>query len=423
MTEPFITQCPNCGTAFEVSERELSMADGIVRCGQCRHVFTATDFPVSADALSSSSADDDDTPDFARHDDEEVEDIGANVREAVTQKQPDEEELLDDAVFDDEVGVEEAAAKAVEARQMKFSDAFLTTDEEAGNAFADEREDEGKSRPEVAAPAPEATNNDDSGEFDDVRPFILDDFDEEPEEALDTITQKEMPVIHAEDDAETPTRDDLPVVDIDNLDDAFSALDEERPKAAYDDDVVMAEPMHSKLERIGGAPVEMPVYDTRGILQREGLWLAVACLALIGLAVQYTTYHFDSLARDAQYRDTLATVCKVVGCTLPDEASLQNLQASNLIVRSHTQLRNALAVDFVLSNDAAFDQPFPKLLLQFSDVDGNALAQRTLEPKHYLSGEMAGARKIRAHQSVHVALEIADPGPAAISYALQPVAQ
>lgn len=416
MTEPFITQCPNCGTAFEVSERELSMADGIVRCGQCRHVFTATDFPVSSDALGDTTILDDDTPDFARHDDEEVEDIGANVREAVMQTQPDEDDMLEDAVFDDEVGVEEATAQAAEARQMKFSDAFLTTGQDPGNAFADEREDT-----DEQVPVPASTDSSPADDLDDVRPFILDDEPLDDEDiAEDTgVTQKAMPVVHADDD----TRDDLPVVDIDSLDDAFSALDEDTPSIAHDDDVVITEPMHSKLARIGGAPVEMPVYDTRNILQREGLWLAVACLALIGLAVQYAAYHFDSLARDARYRSTLTAICNMAGCTLPEETSLQDLQASNLIVRSHARLRNALAVDFVLSNDAAFDQPFPKLLLQFSDVDGNALAQRILEPAHYLSGEMAGAKKLRAHQSVHIALDIADPGPAAISYALQPIAE
>ncbi|TNF36015.1 MAG: DUF3426 domain-containing protein [Gammaproteobacteria bacterium] len=437
MTGPFITQCPNCGTAFEVSERELSMADGIVRCGQCRHVFTATDFPVSADA-SSQSSNDDDTPDFARHDDVDIEDISANLRFTVREAPEEKDiEVPDDALFDDDTGEEEIKEQIAESRQMKFSDAFLTSEQNTGNAFANERED----KDETAIPVPAAATDDavasdeadsdegDSSEFDDVRPFILDDADDEDfaeaeaaaSTPLDDSTQPSMPAVQL-DDEETPTRDDLPVVTVDDLDDTFSALDGGSPvQARHDEDVVMAEPMSSKLQRIGGAPVEMPVYDTRSIFRRDGVWLAAACIAMLALLVQYTTYRFDTLAHDARYRGLLGVACKVAGCTLPAETNLQALQASNLIIRSHSSLQNALAVDFVLSNDASFAQAFPKLLLQFSDVNGQAIAQRILAPEDYLAGEMAGAHQLKARQSVHVALEIADPGPTAISYALQPI--
>jgi len=440
MTGPFITQCPNCGTAFEVSDRELSMADGIVRCGQCRHVFTATDFPVSAD--SDKGAADDDTPDFARHDDVDIEDISANLRFTVREAPEEKDiEVPDDALFDDDTGEEQIKEQIAESRQMKFSDAFLTSEQNTGNAFANERED--KDETTIPAPAAAVATDDDevasdeadSGEFDDVRPFILDDADDEDfpdaetktevapaaSTALDDSTQPSMPAVQL-DDEETPTRDDLPVVTVDDLDDTFSALDGGTPaQARHDEDVVMAEPMSSKLQRIGGAPVEMPVYDTRSIFRRDGVWLAVACIAMLALLVQYTTYRFDTLAHDARYRGLLGVACKVAGCTLPAETNLQALQASNLIIRSHSSLQNALAVDFVLSNDASFAQAFPKLLLQFSDVNGQAIAQRVLAPEDYLAGEMAGAHQLKARQSVHVALEIADPGPTAISYALQPI--
>jgi len=36
-----ITHCPNCQTQFFVSEDQLKQHDGLVRCGQCLHVFNA----------------------------------------------------------------------------------------------------------------------------------------------------------------------------------------------------------------------------------------------------------------------------------------------------------------------------------------------------------------------------------------------
>lgn len=37
----FATRCPNCNALFRVSEEQLRSHDGLVRCGDCRHVFDA----------------------------------------------------------------------------------------------------------------------------------------------------------------------------------------------------------------------------------------------------------------------------------------------------------------------------------------------------------------------------------------------
>ncbi len=41
--EPLVTRCPECGTRFRVSEAQLQMAGGRVRCGSCLTVFFGTD--------------------------------------------------------------------------------------------------------------------------------------------------------------------------------------------------------------------------------------------------------------------------------------------------------------------------------------------------------------------------------------------
>ncbi len=40
------TRCPNCDTAFVVTEEHLQMADGKVRCGSCKSIFNARKFIV-----------------------------------------------------------------------------------------------------------------------------------------------------------------------------------------------------------------------------------------------------------------------------------------------------------------------------------------------------------------------------------------
>ena len=38
-----VTRCPNCGSTFNISQRQLETSGGQARCGACLHVFLATD--------------------------------------------------------------------------------------------------------------------------------------------------------------------------------------------------------------------------------------------------------------------------------------------------------------------------------------------------------------------------------------------
>ncbi|MEQ1743386.1 MAG: zinc-ribbon and DUF3426 domain-containing protein [Candidatus Nitrotoga sp.] len=40
-----VTQCPECGTRFKVSQAQLDMHQGTVRCGRCQAIFNATKQP------------------------------------------------------------------------------------------------------------------------------------------------------------------------------------------------------------------------------------------------------------------------------------------------------------------------------------------------------------------------------------------
>ena len=44
-----ITRCPSCDTAFNVAHKQLARAKGRVRCGVCKHTFSAADYWVVAE--------------------------------------------------------------------------------------------------------------------------------------------------------------------------------------------------------------------------------------------------------------------------------------------------------------------------------------------------------------------------------------
>lgn len=155
--------------------------------------------------------------------------------------------------------------------------------------------------------------------------------------------------------------------------------------------------------------------------QAAGWAWGSAALVLLA-AIQIFYFNFPSWSRTPQWRPFYTSICSTLGCNLPTLQDMNNLRARNLVVRSHPSLANALVVDTLLQNDAAYDQPFPDMTLIFRDLEENVVASRRFTPDEYLSGELAGTTSIPGLTPVHVALEILDPGQNAVSYSIQLVA-
>ncbi|MGQ9426222.1 DUF3426 domain-containing protein [Gilvimarinus sp. F26214L] len=191
-------------------------------------------------------------------------------------------------------------------------------------------------------------------------------------------------------------------------------LDEEFSPASLEHDDFRQE-RSALLSRIEPEPVEFSVHqgrNWRGTL----LWGSMALLGLVALIVQIGWLQFERLSREQPYRDLYARICPLIGCELPSLAAPELIRTSNLVVRSHPQAEGALMVDTILLNTAPYQQPFPDLVLTFSDIHGQTLAERRFTPREYLAGELAGQNQMPSNQPVHLSLEIVDPGSEAVNY-------
>lgn len=162
-------------------------------------------------------------------------------------------------------------------------------------------------------------------------------------------------------------------------------------------------------------PVEMN-WTRKRARSRRWLWPLLIALALVALLAQVAWLQFDRWNRTEPYRSLYGAVCPLLGCELPDLVDRSRIRAYNLVVRNHPDQQGALVVDAILLNTARFDQPFPDLVLEFSDLNGNTVAARQFTPGEYLSGELAGRTRMPANQPVHLTLELVDPGPKAVNY-------
>lgn len=145
-------------------------------------------------------------------------------------------------------------------------------------------------------------------------------------------------------------------------------------------------------------------------------WLIVAVLALaVLLVLQLLLADRARLAANAQWRPLLATLCGALRCDLPpwrEPAAFTLLQRD---VRQHPTQPGALRVSATFRNDARWPQPWPRLQLTLSDVNGRAAGQRRFEAQEYLGGT-PGQAELASGESATVAMDILEPAPQIVAY-------
>lgn len=164
----------------------------------------------------------------------------------------------------------------------------------------------------------------------------------------------------------------------------------------------------SLLKNIMPAPLEFAANNIRHWYFRM-FWPVMTLLVLLALILQLAYFRFDHYSRIQPYRNIYAIACPIVGCKLPTLIDKKQILTYNLSVIPHDEIEQALQVDVMMLNKAEFEQPFPDLLLSFSDMDGQVKASRRFTPKDYLGGELAGKKSMPSKQPIHVILEIKDP--------------
>lgn len=85
-----------------------------------------------------------------------------------------------------------------------------------------------------------------------------------------------------------------------------------------------------------------------------------------------------------------------------------------LIRRSPTRCK----LIFIFSNNAEFEQEFPLVELNFSDLNRRLIANRLFRPEEYLEQGLQPFSHLPPNSSIQIRLEIADPGAEAINYSL-----
>jgi len=449
--EPLITRCPNCSTQFRVTENQLAIASGRVRCGACLTVFQGTEHLIL-----------DEEPPFS---------TGSEADAAL-------DALLDELESDEPLEIESRfegvhpVAKGEGATRFfgGYEDVALTREIDRID-FENEDEDE------APEPEPGSAENDETDDIAGIRstaaaPALDGDATDAADGWMRAVT--EAPVEPAwteqgqaaeadfEDEPALPEVEEWPDGDDLVLPDDLAAAEDgvdaasgkrEADETAQDDyerwigrsttsidqlvEEVVASGRAAAQSRIGtmsaaapaaadAAPVERP---DRSVVHRPTeisfapeprRWWAVgvAALFVVLLLIQIAYLQLPEWSKEPSLRPAYEWACGWLGCELPEMRALDALRTRNLVVRSHPGTSGALIVDAAIVNTAPFAQRFPDLELRFTSVSGELVAGRRFSPDEYLPADFEGERSMPPNTPIQVSLEIVDPGPAAVNYTL-----
>lgn len=164
-------------------------------------------------------------------------------------------------------------------------------------------------------------------------------------------------------------------------------------------------------------PLELLSRKESRLLRNALLSLSIVILSGL-LSGQYLWRHKDLYSQLPQLRPLYEQACTMLDCDLPDYTDIDSIRSENITVRTHPTFTNGLMVNTIIRNTAAFDQPFPLLILSFNSAANNVIALREFLPSEYLESGLRSVQSMPPMTPIQIGLAIMDPGPEAVNYTL-----
>lgn len=205
----------------------------------------------------------------------------------------------------------------------------------------------------------------------------------------------------------------------DELDQSVEAIRARALQAKLEDEEALEAIPSENLQALGkfSTPVEIIAGQPRS-LHRQLSWAALSLVAGLLLAAQYLWQEMDRYSQNSSLRPLYETTCDWLDCELPVYTDIEAIRASNLAVRSHPEVDNALTVNIEFQNFAPFAQQFPILVLSFNAANNSIIALREFAASEYLPEQLRGRQLMPSQTPLQIDLSIIDPGDDAVNYTL-----
>lgn len=146
------------------------------------------------------------------------------------------------------------------------------------------------------------------------------------------------------------------------------------------------------------------------------IWSILIIIALLAGLAQLAWHKRAELIERPELKPHIAQVCEKLPCDLQKKTDLSRIELLSRDVRSHPSYPNALLITATFINHADFEQPYPRVGLQLSNLSGDVIAQRFFTPQEYLKTPDQTPPLMAMNVPVTMIMEVVDPGDATISY-------
>ena len=142
--------------------------------------------------------------------------------------------------------------------------------------------------------------------------------------------------------------------------------------------------------------------------------VAAGGLSLL-LMLQLLLAQRDTLAASPRWRPMIAAMCATLRCSLPAWHEPAAFTMLSRDVRPHPGAPGTLLINASFRNDADWPQPWPRLLLTLSDLDGRMVGARSFAADDYL-GAAPTQSELAPGQTAAVTLSVVEPAPNIVAF-------
>jgi predicted Zn finger-like uncharacterized protein len=442
------TRCPSCSTAFKVTDKLLSMADGKVRCGACLAIFQATDYMlepskspkktyqqiVTEQQQAQKLLDPQQTNETAVIDvqqdllnkqpsaEEPMEEVGAKIDLSTEQSQKRQSDLVQeksdevvDASIEDDININSDIDLEGDFDQSEFDDLGLDSIDLQAPDFQE---------PDLQDAGFKGSDFKDSGDFKDseIADLAIEDLEiNEPltskHDAAEQDSSEQNNLAAIEPDAEQvdvvePIDDQsfdiqeqpdqsLSAIDgeSNNLDE-FAELQESEPADELDfhDETDFHEEMDfqdesnqsdvpSPFDDLDSEPDPLDEFNNIVEENNNSLKMKLAlALVLVLLIIAFTSIwtNRQAIAWSESWGSSMTSVCRYLPCDLMPRRDVAKIKLLQRQFAPNEELENVLDVKVLLVNKAVFAQPYPTIKITFSNKNGDQVSVKSFTPADYL---------------------------------------
>jgi predicted Zn finger-like uncharacterized protein len=141
-------------------------------------------------------------------------------------------------------------------------------------------------------------------------------------------------------------------------------------------------------------------------------------LSVCFLPAQLIYFEKERLLQNETSRYIAQALCNILPCTVPVYKELSKIELISRKVHSHPVEKKALIITATVINNATQAQPFPKILISMSDIQGTTRVQRLFAPQEYLPDGIFTNQSMPSNTPLNINVEIEDPGQGLISFTL-----